>query len=120
MCHLADALDHTALSGCIVNPPGSQVTVHQHLDMGQGEVDFWVCFAALERNRFDGILTSCVSAWEERADGSSRLMLAGIDEYLSSGPPRRRSSRRDDSAGVHVSMLGHLNPQMSKMSKESR
>ncbi len=42
MVHVADAYDHTASSGLryIVNPPGSQVTVHQHLDIGQGEVDF--------------------------------------------------------------------------------
>jgi myo-inositol catabolism protein IolH len=41
MCHIADAYDHTASSGLryIVNPPGALVTVHQHLDVGQGEVD---------------------------------------------------------------------------------
>jgi myo-inositol catabolism protein IolH len=85
MCHLADAYDHTASSGLryIVNPPGSQVTVHQHLDIGQGEVDFGALFAALERNRFDGILTSCVLAWEERAHESSILMREKIMEYLS-------------------------------------
>ena len=85
MCHLADCFDHTASSGLryIVNPPGSQVTVHQHLDIGQGEVDFGAFFAALERNRFDGILTSCVFAWEDRAHESSRFMRATIDEYLS-------------------------------------
>lgn len=85
MCHLSDAYDHTASSGLryIVNPPGSQVTVHQHLDIGQGEVDFGALFAALERNRFDGILTSCVFAWEERAHESSILMREKIMEYLS-------------------------------------
>lgn len=84
MCHLADAYDHTASSGLryIVNPPGSQVTVHQHLDMGQGEVDFDAFFAALERNGFDGILTSCVFAWEDRAEESSRFMLERISSYL--------------------------------------
>ena len=84
MCHLADAFDHTASSGLryIVNPPGSQVTVHQHLDMGQGEVDFDAFFAALERNGFDGILTACVFAWEERAEESSREQLARIREHL--------------------------------------
>ena len=57
----------------IVNPPGSQVTVHQHLDIGQGEVDFDEFFAGLERIGFDGIVTSCVFAWEERARESSHL-----------------------------------------------
>ena len=52
MVHVADAYDHTASSGLryIVNPPGSQVTVHQHLDIGQGEVDF---AAVLRRPRAD-------------------------------------------------------------------
>ncbi len=66
--HVADCLDHRASSGLryIVNPPGSTVRVHQHLDIGQGEVDFDACFAALKRAGVDGILTSCVFAWEER------------------------------------------------------
>jgi len=95
MCHLADAYDHTASSGLryIVNPPGSQVTVHQHLDMGQGEVDFGRFFAALERNGFDGILTACVFAWEDRAEESSRFMKRAIEEHLSAwaSPPKLES-----------------------------
>lgn len=82
--HLADVLDHRASSGLryIVNPPGSAARVHQHLDIGQGEVDWEACFAALARVRFDGILTSCVFAWEERAVESSRFMLERIRHYL--------------------------------------
>ena len=84
MCHLADAYDHTASSGLryIVNPPGSQVTVHQHLDIGQGEVDFDAFFAALERNGFDGILTACVFAWEDKADESGKFMRAEMQRYV--------------------------------------
>ena len=84
MCHIADAYDHTASSGLryIVNPPGSQVTVHQHLDIGQGEVDFEAFFEALERNGFDGIITACVFAWEERAEASSHYMRERISSYL--------------------------------------
>jgi myo-inositol catabolism protein IolH len=82
--HIADCLDHRASSGnrYIVNPPGSPVRVHQHLDIGQGEVDFDACFAALKRVGFDGILTSCVFAWEERAVESSRFMYQRICHYL--------------------------------------
>ena len=81
---IADVFDHRASSGLryIVNPPGSAVRVHQHLDIGQGEVDWDACFAALRRIRFDGILTSCVFAWEERAIESSRFMLERIRHYL--------------------------------------
>lgn len=82
--HLADSFDHRASSGLryIVNPPGSPVRVHQHLDIGQGEVDFEVLFAALKVVRFDGILTSCVFAWEDRADESSRFMRERIASYV--------------------------------------
>ncbi len=82
--HVADVLDHRASSGLryIVNPPGSAVRVHQHLDIGQGEVDWDACFGALKRVGFDGILTSCVFAWEERAVESSRFMFERIQHYL--------------------------------------
>ncbi len=83
--HLADVFDHRASSGLryIVNPPGSTARVHQHLDIGQGEVDWDALFAALAEIRFDGILTSCVFAWEERAVDSARFMLEEIQRRLS-------------------------------------
>lgn len=87
--HLADTLDHRASSGLryIVNPPGSLVRVHQHLDIGQGEVDFNALFSELRAIRFDGILTSCVFAWEDRADASAQVMLRLINEHLSGWRP---------------------------------
>jgi myo-inositol catabolism protein IolH len=71
--HLADTLDHTASNGLryIVNPPGSTVRVHQHAEMGRGEVDFDAVFAALASVGFDGVLSSCVFGWEEDAEGIS-------------------------------------------------
>ncbi|MFI0820582.1 sugar phosphate isomerase/epimerase family protein [Streptomyces sp. NPDC021098] len=83
--HLADTFDHTASSGLryIINPPGSTARIHQHLDIGQGEVDFDALFGALKDNNFDGTLTSCVFAWEDRARESSVFMRRKIDEYLS-------------------------------------
>lgn len=88
--HLADSFDHRASSGLryIVNPPGSPVRVHQHLEIGQGEVDWDSLFSSLREVRFDGILTSCVLAWEERAEASSRLMRERIGEHLSRHPER--------------------------------
>ncbi|MEU5348361.1 MULTISPECIES: sugar phosphate isomerase/epimerase [unclassified Streptomyces] len=85
--HLADALDHTASSGnrYILNPPGTTARIHQHLDMGQGEVDFDELFRELKANNFDGTLTACVFAWEERAHESSRFMREKIDGYLAAG-----------------------------------
>ena len=81
--HVADSFDHTASSGLryIVNPPGSPARVHQHLDIGQGEVDWDEFFGTLGRLGFDGIMTVCVFAWEERAEESCRFNLEQIRKY---------------------------------------
>jgi myo-inositol catabolism protein IolH len=82
--HLADSFDHRASSGLryIVNPPGSAARVHQHLDIGQGEVDWDVFFRTLAQVGFDGIATVCVFAWEERARESARSNLDHVRRYL--------------------------------------
>jgi myo-inositol catabolism protein IolH len=82
--HIADSFDHRASSGLryIVNPPGSPARVHQHLDIGQGEVDWDVFFRTLADVQFDGIATVCVFAWEERARESSAHNLGQIRRYL--------------------------------------
>jgi myo-inositol catabolism protein IolH len=82
--HLADSFDHRGSSGLryIVNPPGSPARVHQHLDIGQGEVDWDLFFRILAEVGFDGIATVCVFAWEERAEDSARVNLAKINEYV--------------------------------------
>jgi myo-inositol catabolism protein IolH len=74
--HVADSFDHRASSGLryIVNPPGSACRVHQHLDIGQGEVDWDLFFDTLEGLEFDGVMTACVFAWEDRAYESSKFM----------------------------------------------
>ena len=71
--HLADAWDHTTSSGLryISNPPGNTARVHQHMEMGRGEVDYDAVFAALAQAGFDGVLSSCVFGWEEDAWGVS-------------------------------------------------
>lgn len=82
---VADTFNHKKSSQLryIVNPPGSsQVRVHQHLDMGQGEIDWELFFATLAEVGFDGVLSSCVFAWEERAEESSRFMRGEIQRYL--------------------------------------
>ena len=71
--HLADAWDHRTSSGLryISNPPGNTTRVHQHMEMGRGEVDFDAVFAALASVGFDGVISSCVFGWEEDARGVS-------------------------------------------------
>lgn len=81
--HIADSFDHRASSGLryIVNPPGSTARVHQHLDIGQGEVDWDLFFRTLAEVGFDGIATVCVFAWEDRAEESCRQNLARVGEF---------------------------------------
>jgi myo-inositol catabolism protein IolH len=82
--HIADSFDHRGSSGLryIVNPPGSTARIHQHLDIGQGEVDWDLFFRTLVEVGFDGIATVCVFAWEERAADSSRYNLTQVNQYL--------------------------------------
>jgi myo-inositol catabolism protein IolH len=89
--HLADSFDHTASSGLryIMNPPGTPARIHQHLDIGQGEVDWDTFFATLDRVGFNGIMTSCVFAWEDRARESSLFMREQIAKRTSGWAPRR-------------------------------
>jgi myo-inositol catabolism protein IolH len=84
--HVADSFDHRASSGnrYIINPPGSPARIHQHLDIGQGEVDWDEFFGCLGRLRFDGVMTVCVLAWEERATESSIFMREEIERRLRS------------------------------------
>lgn len=84
--HVADSFDHTASSGLryIINnnPASGNARIHQHLDIGQGEVNWDEFFSALNDNGFDGIMTACVFAWEERAEESNRYMLETINKYV--------------------------------------
>ncbi len=82
--HIADTFNHKESSGnrYIVNPPGSTARVHQHLDIGQGEVPWDEVFSTLAEIGFDGIMTVCVFAWENRADDSGRFNRQKIDEYM--------------------------------------
>jgi myo-inositol catabolism protein IolH len=87
--HLADSFDHRASSGLryIVNPPGSPARIHQHLDIGQGEVEWDTFFGTLGKlgfgDREDTIMTSCVFAWEDRARDSATFMRETVAEHTS-------------------------------------
>lgn len=90
--HVADTFDFRASSGLryIVNAgagggvptSGTPPRVHQHLDIGQGDVDWDTFFGTLDRLEFDGVMTVCVFAWEERARDSSIRNLAEIRARL--------------------------------------
>ena len=81
--HVADSFNHKRGWRYIMNPAGTPARIHQHLDIGAGEVDWEAFFGTLGKINFDGIMTSQVFAWDgERAVQSSRFMLAKMQEYV--------------------------------------
>ena len=62
-------LERTALTS--PTRPAITARVHQHMEMGMGEVDYDAVFAALAAVGFDGVISSCVFGWEEDARGVS-------------------------------------------------
>ena len=67
--HLADTYRPSRI---IVDPHDAPVRVHQHLDIGQGEIDWETLFRELRAIRYDGVMTVSVFAWPERAADSFR------------------------------------------------
>jgi myo-inositol catabolism protein IolH len=88
LVHVADTDDHRRSHGLryITNPPGNAVRVHQHLPVGQGDVDFDRFWAALDRVGFsareDTVAVSSVFAEDENADEVSRIQLDTITKGL--------------------------------------
>jgi myo-inositol catabolism protein IolH len=97
--HLADAWNHLTSNGLryILNPSGP-ARVHQHMEMGMGEVDYDAVFSALAAVEFDGVISSCVFGWEEDARGVSERQrdkaLALVGKHFGSDAVQRvRSSK---------------------------
>jgi myo-inositol catabolism protein IolH len=87
--YVADTFDHHRSHGLryITNPPGNAVRVHQHLRLGDGDVDWDEFFQTLASTGFfdreDSILVSNVFAEDERAEEVSRYQLERIQYYVS-------------------------------------
>ncbi|MFD5598653.1 sugar phosphate isomerase/epimerase family protein [Leucobacter sp. NPDC058333] len=89
--YAADTFDHTRSNALryITNPPGNAVRVHQHLAIGDGDVDWGELFEALTQfgylDRPDALIVSNVFAEDERADEISRYQLAKLRELVGLG-----------------------------------
>ena len=82
--HVADVFNHRAADGnrYIVNPPGVDARVHQHNELGNGEVPWDAFFGTLRDVAFDGVATVCVFGWNERADAIHTTMRERIEREL--------------------------------------
>lgn len=49
---IADTMNHTRHCRYIINPPGVDATIHQHVAIGEGEVDFTALFDTLRAMHF--------------------------------------------------------------------
>lgn len=86
--YAADSFDHRRSHGLryITNPPGNAVRVHQHLEIGDGDVDWPELFGVLRASGFldraDAIIVSNVFAEDERAEESARAQLETLRTLL--------------------------------------
>lgn len=88
LVHVSDTMDHHASHGLryITNPPGNAVRVHQHLKIGDGDVNWDEFFGGLKEIGFldkeDTVMVSSVFAENEKAEEVSRYQLNSIKQYL--------------------------------------
>ncbi|MDI6943482.1 sugar phosphate isomerase/epimerase [Microbacterium barkeri] len=88
--YTADTFDHTRSHGLryITNPPGNAVRVHQHLKIGDGDVNWDELFTTLREigylDRDDALIVSNVFAEDENRDEVSRYQLEKLRELIGS------------------------------------
>ncbi|TKI02327.1 sugar phosphate isomerase/epimerase family protein [Martelella alba] len=72
---VADTMNHTVSNRYIVNPPGVNATIHQHVGLGEGEVDFENLFRTLREMDFakktfkvggESIITTALFGYPEK------------------------------------------------------
>ena len=69
----------------IINPPGVDARVHQHNEIGNGEIPWDVVFPYLREKGYDGPVSVCVFGWEEDADAANIRMRERLEAELGTG-----------------------------------
>jgi myo-inositol catabolism protein IolH len=88
LVHVADTMDHRASHGLryITNPPGSPVRVHQHLKIGDGDVNWEEFFGGLYEIGFldhaDTVMVSSVFGEDDDAAEVSRYQLETMRQRI--------------------------------------
>ena len=87
--HVSDTMDHNRSHGLryISNPPGNAVRVHQHLKMGDGDVNWDEFFGGLKEIGFldnpNSVMCSSVFAENENAAEVAKFQLKTMKKYIS-------------------------------------
>ncbi|MDR1187865.1 MAG: sugar phosphate isomerase/epimerase [Bifidobacteriaceae bacterium] len=98
LVHLADTYDHRRSHGLryIQNPPDTTARVHQHLRIGDGDVDWDSYFGLLAElgflDRPDTVMVSSVFAEDESARATSEYQLAQITRRVAAARDAHRPS----------------------------
>jgi len=83
---VADTLNQTRNNRYIVNPPGVSATVHQHVNIGEGDVNFTAFFEKLRKMKFgerqDTIAAVSLFGFPEKIDVQAPGILARIKNEL--------------------------------------
>jgi myo-inositol catabolism protein IolH len=93
--HVSDTMNHHASHGLryITNPPGNAVRVHQHLRIGDGDVNWEEFFGGLGEigflDRSDTVMVSSVFAENESAHEVSRFQLQKMHQFAENVQGRR-------------------------------
>jgi myo-inositol catabolism protein IolH len=88
LVHVSDTMDHNRSHGLryITNPPGNAVRVHQHLRIGDGDVNWDEFFGGLKEIGFldnpDSVLCSSVFAENENNVETARFQLETIKHKI--------------------------------------
>ena len=77
----AELREHGAVR-VLHQPVHRRLRVHQHLDIGEGDVDWDELFGSLREIGFDGTMTAAVFGNEHRARDSSEQMLQKTSEFI--------------------------------------